>query len=291
VSDALRALGTLVAAVILVLLLPRWIPGDPARVAAGEWATAQDVAAIRHELALDIPWSRALAQKGQALMRGDLGVSLRHRRPVGAMLSEALPRTAALAACAMVLSAIFAWLLALPRSGRMEGLVALAIASPIFVAGPLLLWGIAQHLPGLPVFGWAGGRGLVMPSLALAVPLAGHQAKVLRAELAFFRDAVGTRLWVGQGVPSLLVWRRWWLPGLAGPWLTVLGLQMGALLGGAVVAESLFGLPGLGQLLVGAISSRDLPLVQGCVLLATALMVATLLGVELVQKRMDRRLR
>ncbi len=289
--EVLRAASTVLAALVLVLLLPRWMPGDPARVAAGEWATEREVAAIRHELTLDTSWSQALIQKGRALAHGDLGLSLRHRRPVGAMLREALPRTAALALCAAAISALFAWALALPRTERMEGLVALAIASPIFVAGPLLLWGIAQHVPGLPVFGWAGGRGLILPSLALAVPLAGHQAKVLRAGMGTFRDAVGTRLWIGQGVPPLLLWRRWWLPGLAGPWLTVLGLQMGALLGGAVVAESLFGLPGLGQLLVGAISSRDLPLVQGCVLLATTLMVATLFAVEMLQKRMDRRLR
>lgn len=290
IAQVLRAFATLVAAALMVLLLPRWMPGDPARVAAGEWATESEVMALRHDLALDVPLAVALKRQGRALVQGEFGTSLRYRRPVSGLLREALPRSIALACSAALLSAMLAWALAIPSSLRLQVGVAVAIALPIFVAGPLLLWGVAQYVPGLPVFGWAGGRGLLLPSLGLAIPLAGHQAKVLRAGLAALREAPGTRLWQGLGIPSARLVRQWWLPALAGPWLTVLGLQLGALLGGAVVAESLFGIPGLGQLLVGAISSRDLPLVQGCVLVATALMVGTLFVVERLQSRLDRRL-
>lgn len=285
----LRALATLAAVWVFVQLLPRWLPEDPARVAAGEFATAADVEAMRHLLGLDRSWTEGLSQAGSALLRGDLGQSLRYRRPVAQVLATGIPVSLRLAALAILASALLAWLLALRRGRASALLQSAAVASPVYVLGPLLLWAVAQHVPGLPVAGAKGWTSWVLPTVALAVPLAGHQARVLGGMLASLEDGPGLRCWRAAGVPAGTRWRRWLLPAVSGPWLTILGLQLGGLLGGAVLVETIFALPGLGQTLVNALASRDLPLVQGAVTLAAALYVAAQLAVEAVQGLVDPR--
>ncbi len=287
----LRVAGTLAGVWALVQLLPRWLPEDPARIAAGEWATESEVRALRHLLRLDLPWTRALAASARDLARGDLGQSLRFRRPVGAILKEGFPVSLKLAMLALALSALLGWLLALGRSPRIRLVQAVAIASPVYVLGPLLLWAVAQHVPGLPVAGIQGWAAWILPTFALSVPLAGHQSRILGVQLEALREGYGLRGWRAAGLPASLRWRRWLLPGVAGPWLTVVGLQLGGLLGGAVLVETIFAIPGLGQALVGGLNSRDLPLVQGAVLLGAALYVATQLLVEWAQGALDPRLR
>lgn len=287
----LRALGTLAGVWAVIQLLPRWLPEDPARIAAGEWATAAEVASLRHVLRLDVSWTAALAASGRELLHGELGQSLRYRRPVGRILLEGFPVSLKLALLALLVSAALAWLLALWRSPKRELVQAVAIASPVYVLGPLLLWAVAQHVPGLPVAGLQQPAGWILPTLALAVPLAGHQSRLLAIQLEALREGYGLRGWRAAGIPAGLRWRRWLVPGVAGPWLTVLGLQLGGLLGGAVLVETLFALPGLGQTLVNGLASRDLPLVQGAVLLGAALYVLTQLAVETAQAWLDPRLR
>lgn len=287
----LRALGTMTGVWALVQLLPRWLPEDPARVAAGEWATEAEVQALRHLLRLDLSWSRALGASARDLLHGNLGQSLRFRRPVGLILSEGFPVSLRLALLALALSAILAWALALWRSPRAALVQAAAIASPVYVLGPLLLWAVAQHVPGLPVSGIQGAAAWILPTCALSVPLAGHQSRILGVQLASLREGYGPRGWRAAGIPARLAWSRWLLPAVAGPWLTVLGLQLGGLLGGAVLVETIFSIPGLGQTLVNALNSRDLPLVQGAVLLGAGLYVATQLLVEWLQAALDPRLR
>lgn len=289
--QVLRAVATLAAVWVFVQLLPRWLPEDPARVAAGEFATIGEVEAMRHLLGLDRPWPEALARAGAALAHGDLGQSLRYRKPVAEVLVTGMPVSLRLALLAMLGSALLAWLLAL-RRGRLAGLLqSAAVASPVYVLGPLLLWSVAQHVPGLPVAGVKGWAAWILPTLALAVPLAGHQARVLASLLATLEDNAGLRCWRAAGVPAGIRWWRWLFPAVSGPWLTIFGLQLGGLLGGAVLVETIFALPGLGQTLVNALASRDLPLVQGAVSFAAALYVAAQLGVETVQGLLDPRIR
>ena len=287
----LRALGTLAGVWVFVQLLPRWLPEDPARVAAGEFATAADVEAMRHLLGLDQPWARSLGKAAGALLHGDLGQSLRYRKPVAEVLAAGLPVSLRLALLAMLGSSLVAWLLAARRT-RWSGLFqSAAVASPVYVLGPLLLWSVAQHVPGLPVAGAKGWASWVLPTLALSVPLAGHQARVIGSMLDALTSSPGLRCWQGAGVPWWTRWRRWIFPAVSGPWLTILGLQLGGLLGGAVIVETIFALPGLGQTLVNALASRDLPLVQGAVLLGSGLYVAAQMLVESVQGLVDPRAR
>lgn len=287
----LRAVGTLAGVWIFVQLLPRWLPEDPARVAAGEFATPADVEAMRQLLGLDQPWLRSLGKAGAALLQGDLGQSLRYRKPVAEVLAGGFPVSFRLALLAILVSALFAWLLALRRTRGSGLLQSAAVASPVYVLGPLLLWSVAQHVPGLPVAGVKGWASWILPTIALSVPLAGHQARVIGSMLDALEDSPGLRCWRGAGVPWSTRWRRWVLPAVSGPWLTILGLQLGGLLGGAVLVETIFALPGLGQTLVNALASRDLPLVQGTVTLGAALYVAAQVGVETLQGIVDPRAR
>lgn len=286
-----RAAATLLGVWLAVQLLPRWLPGDPARIAAGEWATEADVAALRHALALDQPWSAALRASARGWLHGDLGSSLRYHRPVVAVINGAFPISLRLAMLALAASAALGWAMALPRGRAARVLESAAIASPVYVLGPLLLWTVAQHAAWIPVAGTGSWAAWILPTLSLAVPLAGHQSRVLHPQLETLRGAAGLRWWEGLAIPWHRRWLRWAVPAVAGPWLTVLGLQLGALLGGAVLAETIFGLPGLGALLVGALNTRDLPLVQAAVLLGAALYVLTQLLVEWTQSALDPRLR
>lgn len=287
----LRAAATLAGVWVAVQLLPRLLPEDPARIAAGEWATEAEVASLRHAMALDQHWLKALGDAARGWLHGDFGMSLRYHRPVRAVLGDGFPVSLKLAILALGASALLAWGLALWKGRAAEAAEAAAIASPVYVIGPLLLWAVAQHAAWIPVSGTEGWAAWILPVLSLAVPLAGHQARILRPQLQALEGAPGLRWWRGLAVPSLRRWMRWTLPSAAGPWLTVLGLQLGALLGGAVLAETIFGLPGLGSLLVGALSTRDLPLVQATVLLGSALYIATQLLVEGAQGLLDPRLR
>lgn len=288
---ALRALATVAGVWLFIQVLPRLLPEDPARIAAGEWATEAEVAAFRRLLGLDQPLLQALARSASDLLHGRMGTSLRFNRPVADILLGGLPVSLRLAFLALAASMLLAWAMALPRGRRIRALQAAAIASPVYVLGPLLLWAVAQHVPGLPVAGVQGWASWVLPAFTLAVPLAGHQARVLATQLEEVRESPGLRWWRASGVPGVLRWRAWLLPAVSGPWLTVLGLQLGGLLGGAVLVETIFALPGLGQILVGALASRDLPLVQGAVLWGAAAYVATQASVEGLQALLDPRAR
>lgn len=286
-----RAAVTLLGVWLAVELLPRWLPEDPARIAAGEWATEADVAALRHALALDRPWLAALTASAKGWLHADPGLSLRYHRSVASVIAGGFPISLRLALLALGASAALAWALALPRGRAARALEAAAIASPVYVVGPLLLWAVAQHAAWIPVSGTGTWAAWILPTLSLAIPLAGHQARILRPQVEALRGAPGLRWWEGLAIARPRRWLRWTLPAVAGPWLTVLALQLGALLGGAVLVETIFGLPGLGSLLVGALSTRDLPLVQATVLLGAALYVLTQLLVEWVQGLLDPRLR
>lgn len=287
----LRAAATLAGVWILVELLPRLLPEDPARIAAGEWATDAEVAALRHALSLDRPWLSALGSSMGRWLHGDLGTSLRYHRPVGAVIGRGFPVSLELALLALAASALLGWAIALARGRMTRAVETAAIASPTYVIGPLLLWAVAQHVGWIPVSGTGTWAAWILPTLSLAIPLSGHQARILRPQIDALRGTPGLRWWQGLAAPRRVIWFRWMLPAAAGPWLAVLGLQLGALLGGAVLAEAIFGLPGLGSTLVGALSARDLPLVQATVLLGAALYVLVQLLVEWTQGLLDPRLR
>ncbi|SRR5579885_17912 len=285
--------------VSLVFLLIHLVPGDPVEVMLGESAVAAERAALRHALGLDQPLLAQWLHYVAGLLRFDMGTSLYTHRAIAGMLRERLPATALLAAVAVIvalvislpLGAISAW-----RTGRwpdhcVAGYAALAVAVPSFWLGPMLVWLFALQLGWLPVSGREGAASLVLPALTLGVGLSAPLARILRGSLLEVAHEDFLRAARARGLPSSVIFLRYALRNAALPVLTVLGLQLGALLGGAVITETIFQWPGVGLLTVEAILRRDYPVLQGCVLLIALVYVGVNMLVDLICGLLDVRVR
>ena len=283
--------------VVLVSGLLAAIPGDPVDAILGERATSADRDALRSSLGLDQPAGERLLHYARGLLHGDLGRSIVSGRPVTELLGERYPATADLALAATALALVIAiplGLLADRRPGAVAGRASLALATlasalPGFALGPLLILAFAVRLPWFPVAGREGGSSIVLPAFTLALGMAAVLARHLRGAMldALALDAV--RAARARGVPE---WRILLVHALriaATPAVTVLALQVGGLLAGAIVTETVFAWPGLGRLLIQSIGARDLPVVQGCSLaIALTFVVANLIA-DLAQALLDPR--
>jgi ABC-type dipeptide/oligopeptide/nickel transport system permease component len=295
-SAALAVLGVCT----LVFLLIHLVPGDPVEVMLGEGASAADREALRSALGLDRPLGEQYLAYLDRLVRLDLGVSLHDRRPVADLLRERVGPTLELALAALALAVLIAlplgMLAAQHRGGLLDraamGFALIGAAIPNFWLGPLLILLFSLWLGWTPVSGREGALSLVLPALTLGTGLAAVLARMVRASLleVLGEDYVRTARAKGLG-PVAVLWRHAlrnaWLP-----ILTLVGLQLGALLAGAVITETVFAWPGLGSLLVEAIQQRDYPVVQGAVLLISLTYVlvnaATDLGYGLLDPRIRR---
>ena len=269
------AVGVVLGVALLTFLLVHLIPGDPVELMLGESARPADRASLRASLGLDRPVAVQLADQFARLARLDLGTSLHSRRPVSALIAERLPATLQLAAAALaiaILTALPLGTLAARRQGRAVDGVAMGFALlgqsvPSFWLGPLLILVFSVGLGWTPVSGREGVSSLVLPALTLGAGMAAVLARMVRSSLLEVLGEDYLRTARAKGVAErALLWRHA-LPNAALPIVTVLGLQAGALLSGAVITETVFAWPGIGSLLVDAIQRRDYPVVQGCVLL------------------------
>lgn len=276
----------------------RIIPGDPARVIAPN-AKQADLIKLREELNLDSP---ILSQYGiflRDIVHGDLGQSYFASRSVIAMILEKLPNTMYL----VVLALVLALALALPLgfiAGAKRGSVAdraslLASVTfqsmPNFWVGLILIQVIALNLALLPATGYDGFSSLILPAIALALPLVAVLARVIRTTLADALEKNYVLALKSRGIPYRRVVIRHGARAVAVPLLTVLGVQMGYLLGGTVVIEYLFNYPGVGELTLSAVSRRDYPLIQGIVLVLAAIFVTVNLVVDILYLYLDPRIR
>ncbi|HEY8517762.1 MAG TPA: ABC transporter permease [Candidatus Binatia bacterium] len=293
------ALPTMLGVLVLVVALLHAVPGDPVDVILGERASHADREALRHELGLDRPAWRQLVDFTAGALRGDLGRSLTTSRPVSELIAERYPATLELAGAALVIALVVGVPLGMAAAARPGSridrfgvlLAALQTALPTFCLGPLLQLGLAVELPLFPVSGRRGLDSLVLPAATLGFGMSALLARQLRSSLldALALDCVRTAR--ARGLSPALVLLRHALPNAATATVTVLALQLGGLLAGAIVTETVFSWPGLGRLLVQAIGARDYPLVQGCVLVVAASYVAVNLLADLVQAALDPRLR
>jgi peptide/nickel transport system permease protein len=258
----------------LVFLLIHLIPGDPVDVMLGESARAADREALRAQLGLDRPLWQQLVNFYAGLAQGDMGTSLHQGRPVVTLLAERLPATLELAIAALALALLASLplgVVAARRVGRWpdrtaSGLALLGLSIPNFWLGPLLILVFSIGLGLTPVSGRDAPLSLLLPALTLGLSLAALNTRMVRGSLLevlgqpYVRTARAKGLGEGRAV-----WRHA-LPNAALPVLTLLGLQLGHLLAGAVITETVFSWPGIGSLLIDAIRQRDYPVVQGCVL-------------------------
>jgi ABC-type dipeptide/oligopeptide/nickel transport system permease component len=275
------------------------IPGDPAQVMLGESASEADVAQLRHQLGLDRPLVEQYVAFLSGLLRADLGTSLRTGTPVTGQILDRLPATFELAGAAMIVALGFSiplGILAAVWRGSMVDHAAMTLSLtgvclPNFWLGPLLAIIFAVELGWLPVSGRGGVEHLVLPAVSLGAALAAILARMTRATLveelqepyvlaARARGASRTRVVLRHAFQNSLI-----------PVVTLVGLQFGAVLTGAVITETIFAWPGIGRLLIQSIGFRDYPLVQGCILLIAVTYVAMNLVTDLVYVMLDPRIR
>ena len=279
------------------------LPADPARMVAGAHASAETVERVRVELGLDRPVPVQYARYLGALAHGDLGTSYRTHRPVRQLLGEALPRTALLALGAGIvqvsLGIPIGLLAALRRRTWIDfGAMAVAlvgISAPTFLVGLGAMIVFGYHLRWFPIGGlgegWAILHHAVLPSLTLGIAGAAYYSRLTRGEYLDVASRDFMRTARAKGLSERRVVLRHGLRNALLPVVTFLGLDLGSLLGGAIVTESLFAWPGLGQLAVQSVLNQDIPVMLGTVLVASAAIVAANLVVDLVYVFVDPRIR
>ena len=276
------------------------VPGDPVKIMLAEFVTTPDqVARMRAQLHLDEP---VLQQYGRFVgnaLRGDLGMSIRSRRPVATEIGENLGSTGRLALASMVvaiaLGVPLGLIAALGRNSWLDvaamGVALLGVAMPSFWLGFLLIFVFSLHLGWLPATGGGDLPHLVMPAVALGTIAAAIIARLTRSSMleVLGQDYVRTARAKGLGGFAVVV--RHALRNALIPVVTVFGLQCGNLLAGAVIVETVFSRPGLGRLIVGAILSKDFPLVQGTVLFVATAYVLINVVVDMAYAYVDPRIR
>jgi peptide/nickel transport system permease protein len=295
----LLAIPVIFGVLTLVFLLMHLIPGDPVEIMLGESATQSDIQQLRHQLRLDRPLIDQYRTFLFDAVRGDLGESLHLHQPVVSIIVQRAPATIELAAAAMLFACGLAlplgWLSAArPRSGWDIGALSLAllgVSMPSFWLGPLLVLFFALTLNWLPVSGRESLSSVILPAITLGGGMAAILMRMTRSSLLEVMRQEYVAVARAKGLPA---WRVWWRYGLRTallPLVTLLGLQVGALLAGAVITETIFAWPGLGRLTVQAILSRDYPLVQGCILAVALGYVVVNLATDLLYAAADPRIR
>jgi len=283
----------------LVFLLIHLIPGDPVQAMLGDSASPQDIDTLRERLGLNRPLYVQYASFMTGIVRGDLGTSIRTNQTVTSAIAERMPATAELAAASMtvaILIAIPLGILAAVRAGTSVDHVAttvalLGISMPTFWLGPLLAIVFSVSLGWLPVSGRGTPAHLVLPAITLGAPLAAALARMTRASLIEELGELYVLAARARGVSRVRAVLKHAFRNSLIPIVTVLGLQFGAVLTGAVITETIFAWPGIGRLLIQSISARDYPAVQGCILLIAVTYVSVNLLVDLAYGFLDPRIR
>ena len=304
-GQALSFVVTLWVVLTLVFVGMRALPGDAATILGGMDASAEQIAVIRERLGLAGSLGVQYVGFIGDVARGDLGDSLRERRPVTAVLLDRLPVTLALAALAFVISLAIGvglgLLAGLKPGGLFDRVTTLfataALALPEFWFGFLLILLFAVNLGWFPVLGlpptglsWQASWHLLLPAVTLAIPRSAQVARLTRALVLEQRRSDYVRTARSKGLPGRGVARHIASNALPGV-LPLLALELGGLLTGTIVVEQVFGLPGLGATILGAISARDYPVVQGVTVLAVGVYVAVNWLADMLQLVADPRLR
>lgn len=297
---ALQAFPVLVGITVVTFLMLHLVPGDPVLLFAGEKPMSEAQAAeIRHQLGLDRPLLTQYEDYVGHLLRGDLGRALRSQRPVLDSILEVLPATVQLTLTALGFAVAAGLALgivaALAHRTWLDtaamGVAILGVSMPVFYSSLLLLMLFSFTLGWFPATGEGGLDHLILPATALGLISSAVLARLVRSGMlgVLRQDYIVTARAKGLS-RALVVWRHALRNALI-PVITMLGLQLGALLGGAVVTETIFSRPGLGRLAVDAILNRDFPLVQGTVLIAAVVYVAVNLLVDIAYAAVDPRIR
>jgi peptide/nickel transport system permease protein len=307
IRRVLATLPVLCVVAVIVFLMLRLSPSDPAAIIAGDNATAEDIAAIRLQLGLDRPMLEQFALWLGQLLSGDLGTSIYLSRPVLSLILERVEPTLALSVTTMgfaVLLAIPMGVLAAWRAGSwidqaIMALSVLAFSLPVFLIGYGLVIGLSLNLEILPVQGFVSlsedpvdfARHLVLPTVALGLVYTALLARITRATMleTLNEDFIRTARAKGLAEPRVLILHA--LKNASVPIVTTIGTGIALLIGGVVVTESVFAIPGIGRLTIDAVLQRDYPVIQGVILVIAGVYVLVNLAIDLTYSFLDPRIR
>ncbi len=290
---------TVLGVVTLVFFFIHMIPGDPVEVMLGETAPAADKEALRHSMGLDVPlwsqYSRFLA----GAFTGDLGSSYFYRKPVVRVLAERVGATVRLSMASMAVALLIALPLGIASAVKQYSafdtgsmfFALLGVSMPNFWLGPLLIILFSIHLGWFPVSGAEGLGAIVLPAITLGTALAAVLSRMTRSSMLEVLSADYITTARAKGLPERTVILKHALRNALIPIITVIGLQFGALLSGAIITENVFAWPGIGTLFIQAIQARDYPVVQGCVLLIALSYVVVNLLTDIAYAAVDPRIR
>ncbi len=285
--------------VCLVFFLLHLVPGDPVEVMLGESARPADRAALQQALGLDLPLHVQFGYYLANLSQLDLGTSFYSKRPIRDLLLERLPATVELGVAALLVALLLAVPLGILAAVKKEtawdigatGAALFGVSIPNFWMGPMLILVGALWLGWFPVSGREGIASLVLPALTLGTALAAILSRMIRSALLEVLNEDFMRTARGKGLAERTVILRHGLRNALLPVITLVGLQLGALLSGAVITETVFSWPGIGSLVVEAIHRRDYPVVQATVLCISVSYVALNVLTDLAYARIDPRVR
>jgi peptide/nickel transport system permease protein len=299
VKRILISIPVLLGITFVVFFLLNVVPGDPVAILMKEKASAEVIARVRAQMHLDDPWIVRYLRFLWGVLHGDFGVSYKLQRPVTDLILQAFPKTLVLALSA----AVFSWIVGIP-AGILSavrqyslpdyffmGFSLTGVSMPIFWSALLFQYFFALKLGWLPVAGFYGWKYVILPAVVLGWSSAGLIARLTRSSLLDVMKKDYIRTARAKGVRELPVITGHALKNALLPVVTVMAIQVASLLSGAVITESVFGIPGLGRVAVDAIKNRDMPLLQGAVLFATVLVILGNLVADILYSFLDPRIR
>ncbi|ADK07080.1 TPA: nickel ABC transporter permease [Bacillus anthracis] len=294
----LQLIPVLLGVVFVVFLIMQMVPGDPALLIAGEGASKETVEQIRHQLGLDKPFIMQYFSYIGNILQGDFGVSIRSNRPVLDEVLIRLPITIELALCSIVITVVIGMIAGIISATKQYSwtdvsimiIALLGVSLPSFWFGLMLIFYFSVQIQIFPVSGWGTWMHMVLPALTLGASGAAIVARMTRSSMldVIRQDYIRTAR--AKGVKERVVIYKHALRNALIPVITVVGLQFGALLGGTVLVESVFAINGLGRLIVDAIRMRDLPMLQGGVLIASVIFVLVNLIVDILYRYFNKRI-
>lgn len=292
---------------VFVFLLLHLSPGDPAAIIAGDNATQEQINAIRHQLGLDDPLPIQFIRWAGGVVTGDLGISIFSNEPVLKLIGQRAEPTISLAFTTILVAVTLALtfgVLAAWKAGTIvdRSLMALSVVGfsvPVFVVGYLLIYVFAVQLRWLPVQGYSPiaeglydwARNLVLPSIALGLAYTALIARITRTSMLEVLNEDYIRTARAKGVATRSMLLKHALKNAGVPIVTVIGIGVALLIGGVVITETVFNIPGVGRLVVDAISKRDYPIIQGVILVFAGVYVLVNLVVDIVYTLLDPRIR
>lgn len=288
----------LIGITMVSFVMVHLVPGNPAEIMAGVGASAQDIHNIELQLGLDKPlWYQYLEFLGR-IAHGDLGTSVNTQLPVTMEIKQTLPVTATLALCSTILSVVLglsAGIISGVRKGGVSDSAATVISlfdlsMPSFWLGLMMIFVFSGRLRWLPAAGWNGISSIILPSITLGAATIAIVARMMRSSLIDVLSSDYIRTARAKGLKRIrIIWHA--LRNALIPSITVIGIEFGTLLGGAVITENVFAIPGMGRLIVNAITARDYPTIQGGVLVIGFIFVLVNLVTDLAYAFVDPRIK